>query len=528
MLQDAETGMHIHANMGCLENEQFVATSLIDMYAKCGMLDRAQTVFDRLTVHDVISWNALLAGYSHNGYGHKALSCFEQMQSEGFHPDAVTFTCSLKACGIVGDGDKGTAIHDRVRKLGLIENNIILGNALVDMYAKCGKLEKAQEVFDALRNRNVVSWTSLLAGYAQHERSHDALTCFERMLQHDIAPDAATFSSALKACGGLRDVNKGIQLHADVERRGTFNDNVIIGNALVDMYAKCGLMNNACEVFDNLAAHDVVSWTALICGYAQHEYGEEALALFEQMRSEGIPINDVTVSCSLKACGSIGALNNGIKIHNDIEQNGMLKTSQLVCNTLIDMYSKCGMIGKAHYFFDKLCIRDVVTWTVLLTGYAQTGAIDQVFHLYNAMCQQGFKPNSITFLSILTACSHAGLLEEGQIFYDIMTRKYEIFPTAEHDTCVVDLLSRAGQLEKAVLLMKEMPSYPNLALWLTVLGACRKWGNLELGCHAFQKALEVDVRDPATYISMCNVFTDAGMEEHFREVEEIGFSCMCH
>jgi pentatricopeptide repeat protein len=227
----------------------------------------------------------------------------------------------------------------------------------------------------------------------------------------------------------------------------------------------------------------------------------------------------MTLSSGLKACGLIGAKAKGMEIHDYISQKGLLKKDVVLGTALVDMYAKCGLLGKAQGVFNTLPLRDVVLWNSLITGHARLGEIEDVLCLFERMRREGGKPNSITFVSVLNACSHAGLIERGHEYFEFMTKDCGIAPTIEHHTCMVDLLGRAGQIERAIATMKETTFHPNVVLWLTVLGSCRKWRNLELGRHAFEEVIKLDDKEGGAYVCMANMYVDANMHEHAMKIE---------
>eukprot|EP00250_Pteridium_aquilinum_P022559 c25411_g4_i1 orf=121-1197(+) len=305
-LRDAETGKQLHAQVaqiGC-EGDLHVGRMLMGMYVKCGLLPDARFVFVKLPMKNVVSWNALISGYAEHGPCEHALKCFEQMQSEGVTPNAVTMASVVKVCGTSGAFDKGREIHMMLAK-NESELGLSVANTFIGMYAKCGSLSEAQEVFDKLAVRDVVSWTALIAGYAEHGPAEKALKFFLEMQQDKILPNAVTFSCVLKACGSIGDSDEGQKIHTEIVKE-EYETDVTVGNSLVGMYAKCGLLTEALEIFEDLRVQDVVSWTSLIAGYAEHGPGEESLKAFENMQHEGISPDAVTYACSLKACSSRG------------------------------------------------------------------------------------------------------------------------------------------------------------------------------------------------------------------------------
>ncbi|KAJ7540610.1 hypothetical protein O6H91_10G022900 [Diphasiastrum complanatum] len=313
--------------------------TLVDMYSKCGCTEDARKLFNNMSERDVVSWNAMIAGYAQNGLGKEALALYEQMKQEGVQPDNVTFVLLLKACASLGALEQGKQLHSDIIKRGF-QSNVIVGSTLVDMYAKCGCTEDSRELFNNMRERDVVSWTAMIAAYAQSGLGKEALALYEQMKQEGVQPNNVTFVLLLKACASLGALEQGKQLQSDIIKKG-FHSNVIVGCTLVDMYAKCGCIEDARELFNNMSERDVVSWNALIAGYAQNGFGKEALALYEQMKQEGMQPDNVTFVVLLKACASLAALETGKQLHSDIIKRGF-QLNVIVGSTLVDMYAKCG------------------------------------------------------------------------------------------------------------------------------------------------------------------------------------------
>ncbi|KAI5069670.1 hypothetical protein GOP47_0015971 [Adiantum capillus-veneris] len=372
-MKDLSAGITVHDDIvkrGLLEK---CSDALISMYAKCGNLAKAKELLDTHKSRDVISWIALISGYAQQGQSLDGLESFEKMQDEGLSPDWVTFTCALKACGSLRASDKGEQILDEIVRQGLLGNNIVLDTAVVDMYAKCGALTKAQEVLEGLPVRNVVCWSALISGYAQDGQSKQALDCFWKMQEVGIAANAVTYTSVLKACGSLGASHMGDQIHDEIRRQGLLKRDVVLGTALVDMYAKRGQLVKAQRLLEKLTLRDVVTWNALLVGYTQQCQAENALDCFARMQREGISPNAVPFSCILKACGSIGAISKGEEIHNKIASQGLFENNTILGNAVVDMYAKCGAVAKAQQVLEEFPHRDVASWNALMTGWAQQG-----------------------------------------------------------------------------------------------------------------------------------------------------------
>jgi pentatricopeptide repeat protein len=497
------------------------------MYAKCGALAKAQDVFEELLVKDTVAWNALIAGYVREGQGWKALDCFRCMRSEGFSsPDAATLACLSKACGSTRSLHMGERIHEEIASKGLLAKDAVLGNAVVDMYVKCGMLEKAEEVvLRELPIRDAVSWTSLIAGYVERGRGREALACFERMQSEGIAPDAVTFICILKACGITRAIGKGKQIHDEIMDRGLLRSSIILGTALVDMYVKCGALATARRVLlEELQARDVVSWVAVIAGYAS-EQGEldGVLSCFESMEAEGLPPTLAVFTCILKACGNVGAVDVGKCIHDEIARLGLLEQdpASMLGTALVDMYARCGALVRAQNVLEELPIRDVASWSALIAGYAREGRGNEALECLSRMQSEGIAPDELTFASIVKAWAHEGLNPTSENRTRDLGHGYDnITPSLEHHTAMVSGFGSLGHFDKAMEVIYLVPcSDARIELWLALMGACRKWGNVELARLSFDRALEIDRNCSVAYVLMLEIFAAVGMHEDAESVE---------
>jgi pentatricopeptide repeat protein len=308
--------------------------------------------------------------------------------------------------------------------------------------------------------------------------------------------DRFTFVSLLNACSRIGTAEKGQEIHAEIERQELLENDLVMGNALVDMYSQCGLLSTALQVFENLSVQNVVSWTVLIAGYAEHERSDEALRFFERMQRQGVSPNSETFICALKACANIGSIRKGEEVHGEIERRGLLEGNVVLGNCLVDMYSKCGLLAKARVVFNQLPSRDVISWTSLMSGYSQLGESEHIFQLFESMLAEGIQPNEVTFVVVLSSCSKVGIFSKSHTYFESMSKDYGISATIEHYTCVVDLFTRAGRFDKTIGMVRKLPLVSDLYLWRTILGACRNWGALDFGQLAFGHALhsEKDIR----------------------------------
>eukprot|EP01018_Ginkgo_biloba_P026550 Gb_17962 [translate_table: standard] len=466
-------GMRVHAYIikTGFKSVIFLDNTLVTMYVKCGRLLDAHQMFDKMSKRNRVSWTALIAGYAQNGFAEEALSLFFRMQCAGMKPNEFTFVSVVKALGDLQSLEKGKQVHGYIIKIGC-DSNLYLESALVDLYAKCGNMVDAFQVFDAMSERDVVSWTAMIAGCAQQQRGEEALKLFYEMQREGVAPNQFTVSSLLKACAWLNSLKQGKQVHAAIIRTGVRPD-VYVGSALVDMYVKCGSVLDARQVFDRMHKRNNVSWTAMIAGYAHNGLGEEAIALFHQMQGAGIRPCEFALVSILRACARLGALKRGKQVHARIIKNEFDSNTYLG-STLVGLYGKCGNLAYAGQVFKGMPVRDVVSWTALIAGYAQQGYGKEALVLLTQMLQEGVKPNQFTFASILRACAGLEALEQGkQIHGSISKTQFESYVFV--GSALVDMYSKCGSLVDAHQVFDRMP-VRNAVSWNTIIVGYLKHG----------------------------------------------------
>lgn len=355
----------------------------------------------------------------------------------------------------------------------------------------------------ACTNSEFLAW-----GYVHNECCEEALKLFSQMQITCLKPDNVTIVSILSACTYQRVIEQGKQVHAHILKTGLEID-VSVGTALLTMYAECRSTDDAQKVFSKLHLRDFVSWSAMIAGYAQQGFGEESLKLFCQMQQAGMKPNQFIFASVLMACASLASLEQGTSIHGQIIKFGLL-LDVFIGSALIDMYSKCGTIEYAKLVFDKMSQVDIVLWNSMIAGYCHHGHGSEALQLFKQMQHDSIQPDHITFVGVLSACSHVGLVDDGCYYFDSMSREHGITPRMEHYACMVDLFGRAGLLNEAVNFIKIMPFRPGTVVFRTLLGACRTYGNIELGKHAAECLLENNPEDVATYVLLSNIYAAAG------------------
>lgn len=387
--KDLATGREIHRLiLKCgLRSDVFLGSHLIRMFGVCGNLLEANQVFSQLPNPSVFTWSAIISAHNILGEDQQAIALYHQIQQSSVTPDGHVFVAVLKACASPSFLKHGKLIHTHIIESNFAED-VFVGSALIDMYGRCGNIEASRNVFNNLSKRDVVMWSAMIANYAEHGKAYEAFQLFWQMQQHGLQPNHVTFVSILKACcaSGMPVLDQGKPLHAYIIENG-FESDVLVGNYLINMYAKCGSLEDACRVFDKLPKQDAVTWNVVIAGYIQHGYGLKALGLFEQMLQEGMRPDQVTFISILKVCSSIASLDQGKWIHLQIIKSGG-ELDAHVASTLLDMYVNCGSLEHARSVFDTVPKRDVVFWSAMITGYVQFGHSQEAIKLFQQMQEE--------------------------------------------------------------------------------------------------------------------------------------------
>ncbi|XXG51068.1 hypothetical protein AAC387_Pa02g4926 [Persea americana] len=399
-------------------------------------------------------------------------------------------------------------IHAFLLTTGLSIKNSLMTHLLSSMML-LGDMTYARQLFDEMHNPRVYVWNILIRGYLKNDLCTEALCVYHQMRRLGIRPDKFTFPFVLKACSQLVAVWMGLVAHAHVVKFGLSFD-TIVRTELMVMYAKFGDLGSADYAFQSMRKRDLISWNALIAVYAQGGHADEALKLFDQMEAAGVAPDSVTLASVLSACAYLGSLEFGIRLHRQIVEQG-LEMNVFVENALLDMYAKCGSMEMASQVFINMCKRNVVSWSTMIGAYAINGENEKAFALFSQMKDEGVRPNHVTLLSVLTACSHAGLISQGWSYFKYMAQpNSDIIPRIEHYACMVDLLGRSGYLQEAYDFIKRMPIEPDPGVWGAMLGACTIHHNIELGQivadHLFSLA-----PDAASYhVLLSNIYAAAG------------------
>ncbi|KAJ4973419.1 hypothetical protein NE237_006593 [Protea cynaroides] len=500
-----------------LDSNCFVGTSLVDMYGKLGDMGSSLKNFHSIASIDLALYNSMIVGFSSNDLHETALRFFGELKSKGFSPDGCTFSSVLKACGGLNYLELGRIIHGVVLK-SVFQRDLVINSALIDMYMKCGHIEESYRLFESMPERNAVVYNSMICGYGHNGNSVKAMSLFVNMSRKRIDPNHATFVALMNSCSGQE---RSIFPH--VIKRG-FGWDLTVQNALLDGLIKDGAVAESQWLFNKMQKKDVVSWTTVISGLSQLGMHSDALELFKEMQFAGVCPNSFTLSSVLKTCGSLVNLEEGRCVHGCIIKHGII--DDFVDSSLLDMYAKCGAFEESSRLFDVSHKADVVSWNTMIAGCAQHGNGRGALKIFESMEEHGVEPNQVTFTSLLSACSHCGLVDDGVRIFESMSCKHGMVSSIEHYACMVDMFGRAGMLERAKLLIENMPFRPDISIWNTFLAACKLHGDVTLAQLAKDHILGMEGQDTTSVILMSNIYSEKGqwddVEKLRRRIKDIG------
>ncbi|KAL8228735.1 hypothetical protein R6Q57_013635 [Mikania cordata] len=459
---------HAHMLKTGLIHDPFAASRLISSISN-QTLSYAHSIFTQLQNPNSYSYNTLIRAYAKTPTPENSITLFIGMLfDDDVMPDKYTFTFLLKSCSALRSVSVGKQIHGHVIKVG-VEDDVYICNTLIHMYARGGLFEIARNLLDRMSERDVISWNAILSAYVDMGEMELAHRLFDEMPER----------------------------------------NVESGNFMISGYVKDGLIVEARHVFDGMQVKDVVSWNGIITGYARDQQFDEVFRLFEDMRNAGMIPDDYTLVNVLSSCACVSGLSQGEWIHAYIDRN-KIEVGGFLATALVDMYSKCGCIEKASEIFDKTSKKDISTWNSIITGLGLHGYGGSAVETFYELLADGFKPNDVTFVSVLSACSRSGLLDEGYKMFELMVHTYGIMPSVEHYGCMVDLLGRFGLLVEAEKLAKQVPFKQSQVVWESLLGACRNHNDANMAERVTRKLLELDPRDSAGYVQLSNVHASKG------------------
>ncbi|NP_001136685.1 Pentatricopeptide repeat-containing protein [Zea mays] len=488
-----------------LHRDPHTASKLIASYALLRRVPACRCVFSAAVAlpnspfpsSTTLLTKTLLRAYALNSLPHAALAVFLDVPLR--QRGTFTYSFLIKALAAAGLTPVRGA-HAHVVKLGSAEDTFV-GNALIDAYSKNQGLSDAKKVFDEMTTRDVVSWNTAMAAMVRQGEVDAARSMFDEMPEKDTV----SWNTMLDGYAKAGEAEKAFELFQRMPGR-----NVVSWSTVVSAYCKKGDMEMARVIFDKMPAKNLVTWTIMVSACAQKGLVEEAGRLFTEMMDAAIELDVIAVVSILAACAESGSLALGKRIHRHVRQR-KLSRSTLVCNALMDMFCKCGCVNRADYIFDtEIVEKDLVSWNIIIGGFAMHGPGEKALELFAQMKQQGFHPDAVTLINVLSACTHMGLVEEGRRFFANMETDYGIKPQIEHYGCMVDLLGRGGLIKEAVDMIKRMPWEPNEVIWGSLLSACRLHKNVEYAELAVNELSNLQPSSAGNYAVLSNIYAEAG------------------
>ncbi|XP_075478212.1 pentatricopeptide repeat-containing protein At1g03540-like [Primulina tabacum] len=495
--------LHCHIIKSGLQTDRYVGNILLALYFKLGSdFNDARKLFDGLCSKDVVSWSSMISGYIRAGKPRDSIKLYLDMLDYGIGPNAFTLSAVVKACAELGELKLGKCLHGLVIKCELEFNSVIVG-ALIDMYGRSFEPGDCHKLFDGMLEPDSICCTSVISAFTRSDLYREALGMFYLMSRkYGFLPDWFTFGSALTALGNLERLKQGKEVHAQVITGG-FSWNVFVDSSLVDMYAKCGSMEDSQQVFDRMDSKNSISWCALLGGHCRKVNFERVIDLFRNMEMDLYSFGTV-----LRACSGLAAEKLGKEVHGQYLKRGGWR-DVVVESALVDLYAKCGCVDFAHRIFLDMSVKNLITWNSMISGFAQNGRGGEAVRLFNQMIKERIKPDYISFIGVIFACSHSGLVDEGRKNF-ISMPNYGINAGIEHYSCMVDLLGRCGNIEEAEELIMNSEFRNDSSLWASLLGACATSTDPTVAERIAEKMIELKPDFHLSYVLLANIYKAVG------------------
>ncbi|XXG58604.1 hypothetical protein AAC387_Pa04g0878 [Persea americana] len=496
--------LHAHSVVDGFGHDRFVASALADFYLKFSQVDLAEKVFERIPAPDTVCWNTMISGLVGNCCFHEAELVFKKMVFGGMQVDSTTLAAVLPAVAELQDLKMGMSVHCLAVKKGLHCQAFIV-TGLISMYSKCGEVEFARILFGKIEGVDLIASNAMISGYSSNGDVEAALNLFKVLLISGEKANASTLVGLIPVFSPFGHVGLCQLIHGFSVKSG-IDSNSNVSTALTTVYARLNDMESARQVFDQMPEKTLASWNAMISGYTQNGFTDMAISLFRQMQMWDVRPNPVTVTSILSACAQLGATSLGKWVHDLIIQE-RIESNVYVSTALIDMYAKCGSITEARGIFDAMPEKNDVSWNAMISGYGLHGQGQEALKLFTDMLNSGIVLTGVTFLSVLHACSHTGLVREGCEIYQSMTRDYKVELGPEHYACMVDLLGRSGRLDEALNFIKAMPVEPGPGVWGALLGACMIHKDTNLASLASKRLFELEPENTGYYVLLSNIYS---------------------
>uniref|UniRef100_A0ACD5Y9K2 Uncharacterized protein n=1 Tax=Avena sativa TaxID=4498 RepID=A0ACD5Y9K2_AVESA len=492
--------------------DHVVKEALICTYANIGAIELSEKVFEEVgRVSNKSIWSVFISEISSHSLS-RSIQLLMRMSRQGLRPNDKCYASLFSSVDSIGFGRQ---LHSSVIKDGFV-HGVLVGSALSTMYSRGDEVEDSYKVFEEMQERDEVSWTAMVAGFASHGHSAEAFRLFRNMILDNFQPDHMTLSAILSACNGPECLLKGKEVHGHILR--AYGETTSISHCLVSMYSKCRQVQIARRIFDAAACKDQVMLSSMISGYSTNGCSDEAISLFQLMLADGLLIDRFICSSIISLCANIARPLYGKLLHGYATKVG-IQSDLSVSSSLVKLYSKNGNLRDSRKVFDEINSPDLVTWTAIIDGYAQHGSGQDSLEMFDLMIKRGIKPDSVVLVSILSACSRNGLVEEGFNYFKSMRSVYGVEPVLHHYCCMVDLLGRSGRLTEAKSFIESMPMKPDLMVWSTLLAACRVHDDAVLGRFVENKIRE-DNYDSVSSTTLSNILANSGDWEEAARVRK--------
>ncbi|CAL9227493.1 unnamed protein product [Arabidopsis halleri] len=500
--RDDRAGCVIHgqAIVDGYDSELLLGSNIVKMYFKFWRVEDARKVFDRMPEKDTILWNTMISGYRKNEMYVESIQVFRDLINENCtRLDTTTLLDILPAVAELQELRLGMQIHSLATKTGCYSHDYVL-TGFISLYSKCGKIKMASTLFNEFRKPDIVAYNAMIHGYTSNGETELSLSLFKELMLSGARLKSSTLVSLVPVSGHLMLI---FAIHG-YSLKSNFLSHTSVSTALTTVYSKLNEIESARKLFDESPEKSLPSWNAMISGYTQNGLTEDAISLFREMQNSEFSPNPVTITCILSACAQLGALSLGKWVH-DLVRSTDFESSIYVSTALIGMYAKCGSIAEARRLFDLMPKKNEVTWNTMISGYGLHGHGQEALTIFSEMLNSGIPPTPVTFLCVLYACSHAGLVKEGDEIFNSMIHRYGFEPSVKHYACVVDILGRAGHLQRALQFIEAMPIQPGPSVWETLLGACRIHKDTNLARTVSEKLFELDPDNVGYHVLLSNI-----------------------
>jgi len=498
--------LHAIAIKTATRSDVIVSNHILNLYAKCRKLREARQVFDEMSERNLVSWSAMISGYEQIGEPISALGLFSKLN---IVPNEYVYSSVISACASLKGLVQGKQIHGQALKFGL-DSVSFVSNALITMYMKCGKCSDALLAYNEALELNPVAYNALITGFVENQQPDKGFEVLRMMYQDGFFPDRFTFVGLLGTCNSRDDLKRGELLHCQTIKL-KLNSTAFIGNLIITMYSKLNLLEEAEKAFRSIEEKDLISWNTFISSCSHCNDHEKALEAFKEMLNEcRVRPDEFTFASALAACSGLASMCNGKQIHGHLIRTRLFQDVG-AGNALINMYAKCGCIAKAYYIFSKMEHQNLVSWNTMIAGFGNHGFGGKAFELFAKMKTMGVKPDSVTFVGLLTASNHAGLVDEGLVYFNSMEETYGISPEIEHFSCLIDLLGRAGRLNEAKEYMKKFPFGHDTVVLGSLLSACRLHGDVDTGKCFARQLLKLQPATTSPYVLLSNLYASDEM-----------------